>query len=234
MAVSQLPEKSSGSRVGWGTRLRVTKITVYIPAYNVAGFLAGAIESLLAQTLVPDQIFVVDDGSRDQSAEIASRYPQITLLRHERNLGLAAARNTAFRAARNELVASLDADCIAGPDWLTRLVTQLDDPHVVGVGGHLTEGVQLSLADRWRRAHMPQEWGDTLLRNPKFLFGCNNLFRRSTVLNAGGYDESMRTNGEDCDLSRRLMLHGYDLGYEPSAPAIHLLRDTISSTLETY
>ncbi len=212
----------------------MTKITVYIPAYNAAGFLAGAIESLLAQTLLPDQIFVVDDGSRDQSAEIASRYPQVTLLRHERNLGLAAARNTAFRAARNELVASLDADCIAGPEWLTRLVTQLDDPHVVGVGGHLSEGVQLSLADRWRRAHMPQEWGDTFLRNPKFLFGCNNLFRRSTVLNAGGYDESMRTNGEDCDLSRRLMLNDYDLVYEPSARATHLRRDTISSILDTY
>ena len=212
----------------------MTKITVYIPAYNAAGFLAGAIESLLAQTLPPDQIFVVDDGSRDQSAEIASRYPQVTLLRHERNLGLAAARNTAFRAARNELVASLDADCIADPDWLVRLVTQLDDPHVVGVGGHLTEGVQLSLADRWRRAHMPQEWGDAFLRNPKFLFGCNNLFRRSTVLNAGGYDESMRTNGEDCDLCRRLMLNGYDLVYQPSARATHLRRDTIPSILDTY
>lgn len=212
----------------------MSKITVYIPAYNAASFLAGAIESLQAQTLAPDQIVVVDDGSRDQTAEIASRYSQVTLVRLERNVGLAAARNTAFCTARNELVASLDADCVAEPNWLARMVIHLDDPNVVGVGGRLIEGIQLSIADRWRRAHMPQEWGDIFLRNPKFLFGCNNIFRRSTVLNAGGYDESMRTNGEDCDLSRRLMLDGYDLVYEPAARATHLRRDTMRSILDTY
>lgn len=210
------------------------KVSVYVPAYNASNFLALAIESLQRQTLLPDQILVVDDGSRDLTGEIASRYSQVTLLRHERNRGLAAARNTAFRAARNELVASLDADCIAEPDWLARLLTHLDEPKVVGVGGRLVEGVQLSIADRWRRAHMPQEWGDSYLRNPKFLFGCNNLFRRSIVLNAGGYDESMRTNGEDCDLSRRLMLDGHDLVYDPSARATHLRRDSIRSIFDTY
>jgi glycosyltransferase involved in cell wall biosynthesis len=212
----------------------VIKVTVYVPAYNASNFLALAIESLQRQTLPPDQIFVVDDGSRDPTAEIASGYSQVTLLRHERNRGLAAARNTAFRSARNELVASLDADCVAEPDWLARLVTHLDEPGVVGAGGRLVEGVQLSIADRWRRAHMPQEWGDSYLRNPKFLFGCNNLFRRSTVLNSGGYDESMRTNGEDCDLSRRLMLDGHDLVYDPSARATHLRRDSIRSIFDTY
>jgi GT2 family glycosyltransferase len=90
------------------------------------------------------------------------------------------------------------------------------------------------MADRWRRAHMPQEWGEALVRNPKFLFGCNNIFRRTSVLDAGGYDETMRTNGEDCDLSRRLLANGWELIYEPGARATHLRRDSVKSILDTY
>ena len=208
-------------------------VSVYIPAYNVAEFLPQSIESLLSQTLPPDEILVIDDGSRDTTPEIAARYPQVTLIRHEKNQGLAAARNTAFRSARNDLVASLDADCVADANWLASLAAHFADPKITGVGGRLKEGVQHTAADRWRSAHMAQEWGLEPIREPKFLFGCNNLFRKSAVLEAGGYDEAMRTNGEDADLSRRLRKRGAQLLYDPSARATHLRHDTISSVLNT-
>jgi len=209
-------------------------ISVYIPAYNVARFLSRSIESLLAQSLRPAEILVIDDGSSDNSAKIAASYSAVTLIRHERNRGLAAARNTAFNRARCELVASLDADCVADPDWLASLVPHMNDAEVAGAGGFLSEGVQVSLADRWRRAHMPQEWGPGWIRNPKFLFGCNNLLRKSAVLEVGGYDESMRTNGEDCDLSRRLRAQDWQLIYDPAARATHLRSDSIGSILDAY
>jgi len=212
----------------------MSNITVYIPAYNVAKYLPQSIKSILAQTLAPVEILVIDDGSTDDSAKIASGYPQITLVRHERNCGLAAARNTAFRLARSEFVASLDADCVADPKWLESLAPHLNNPKVAGAGGFLLEGVQISLADRWRRVHMRQEWGETLVQNPKLLFGCNNIFRRRAVLDAGGYDESMRTNGEDCDLSRRLFVENWDLIYDPAARVMHLRSDSIKSILDTY
>jgi cellulose synthase/poly-beta-1,6-N-acetylglucosamine synthase-like glycosyltransferase len=209
-------------------------VSVYIPAYNAAEFLARSIEGLLAQTHLPDEILVIDDGSRDATCEIASRYPRVTLICHERNRGLAAARNTAFHSARNELVASIDADCVADPGWLANLLPHLENPRVAGVGGRLSEGIQRSLADRWRRAHMPQEWGESLLRNPKFLFGCNNIFRRSAVLEVGGYDESMRTNGEDTALCRHLRSRGWQFVYEPAARATHLRHDSVRSILDAY
>jgi glycosyltransferase involved in cell wall biosynthesis len=131
------------------------KISVYIPAYNSAEFLSRAIDGLLAQTYPADEILVVDDGSRDATPEIAARYPAVTLIQHSLNRGLAAARNTAFRAARNKLVASIDADCVPEPGWLAALAQYFDDPAVVVVGGRLIEGVQRTAADRWRRAHMP-------------------------------------------------------------------------------
>jgi GT2 family glycosyltransferase len=212
----------------------VPSVTVYIPAYNVAQFLTRAIESLLAQTCGADEILVIDDGSQDATVEIARRYPQVRLVRHDANRGLGATRNTAVRTARNEFVASLDADCVAEPGWLAALVAAMADPKVAGVGGKLTEGVQLNLADLWRRAHMPQEWGVSFVRNPKFLFGCNSLFRKSLVLEAGGYDERMRTNGEDADLSARLRARGWDLLYTPAARATHLRHDSTGSILDTY
>ena len=209
-------------------------ITVYIPAYNVARFLPAAIESLLAQTLAPTEIVVIDDGSKDDSASVAQRYPQVTVVRHERNSGLAAARNFAFRVARGEFVASLDADCVAEPTWLEKLSQHLTEAKIAGAGGLLREGVQNSIADRWRAAHMRQEWGATPVRNPKFLFGCNNIFKRSAVLEAGGYDETMRTNGEDCELSRQLYARNWELIYDPAAHATHLRCDSVKSILDTY
>jgi len=215
-------------------RRAVADITVYIPAYNVAQFLPRAIASLLAQTLAPTEILVIDDGSTDDSASVAQRYPRVTVVRHERNRGLAAARNTAFRVARGEFVASLDADCVAEPTWIEKLAPYLHDAKIAGAGGFLREGVQISIADRWRAAHMPQEWGATLVRNPKFLFGCNNIFRRAAVLGAGGYDEAMRTNGEDCELSRQLYKNNWELIYDPAAQATHLRSDSVKSILDTY
>jgi cellulose synthase/poly-beta-1,6-N-acetylglucosamine synthase-like glycosyltransferase len=210
------------------------KVSVYIPAYNSAEFLSRVIDGVLAQTFPANEILVIDDGSLDTTAEIAASYPAVTLGRHPQNSGLGAARNTGFRMARNELVASLDADCTPDRGWLAGLIRHFDDTRIAGVGGRLIEGDQRTLADRWRRAHMAQEWGDRTVRNPKFLFGCNNMLRKSAVLDAGGYDESMRTNGEDADMSRRLVERGWTLMYDPEPRVTHLRHDSTRSILETY
>ena len=210
------------------------RITAYTPAYNVSEYLARAIEGLIAQTHPFDEILVIDDGSKDNSAEIASRYPKVTLIKHPMNKGLAAARNTAMRAARNELVASVDADVVAEPNWIATLLPHMADPKVAGAGGFLAEGVQKTLADRWRRARMAQEWGTKYIRNPRFLFGCNNIFRKSVVLEAGGFNESLRTNGEDPDLASRLFTRGWDLIYDPAARATHMRHDNLKSIMDMY
>jgi len=212
----------------------VTKVSVYIPAYNVAEYLGRCIEGLLKQTFPADEILVVDDGSSDASAEIAARYPGVSLIRQPTNKGLAAARNAAVLAARNELVASIDADCVATPSWLEELTQHLTDRCIAGVGGKLIEGVQRSTADRWRAVHMPQHWGDSTIRSPRFLFGSNNVFRKSAVLDVGGYDEKMRTNGEDTDLCMRLREKSWEFLYVPSAQATHLRHDSIRSILDAY
>jgi glycosyltransferase involved in cell wall biosynthesis len=209
------------------------KISLYIPCYNVEAYLAAVLEGALKQTCPADEILVVDDGSKDRTCEIAAHYP-VKIVRHERNRGLAAARNTGLRTARNELVAWLDADCLPDPRWLEILDGTLSSERVEMVGGRLIETVLTSVADRWRRAHMPQDWGEARVHNPKFMFGNNGLGRKSAIEETGGYNEQFRTNGEDVDLSQRLRARDYRFVYEPSAIVSHLRRDSVQSILSAY
>jgi len=153
---------------------------------------------------------------------------------HDRNRGLAAARNTGFRSARNGLVASLDADCVAEPDWLERLLPHLEDPMVAGAGGRVEETVLRSLADRWRLAHLPENWGNSVVVNPPFLFGANGLHRKSALQEVGGYDEItwIAGCGEDTDISKKLLKKDYNLIYDPTALAKHIKQDTVRSVLD--
>jgi GT2 family glycosyltransferase len=214
-------------------RAMLKKVSLYVPCYNAEPYLAPVLEGIFAQTLRPDEVLVVDDGSKDRTVEIAARFP-VTVIRHERNRGLAAARNTAFQQARNELVAALDSDCVPQPDWLERLAACLEEPKIAAAGGKLIEAVQESIADRWRAAHVGQDRGDEPLRNPPLVFGNNILLRKSVVMKAGGYDERLATNGEDLDMSTRIGALGHDTYYDPGAVVHHLRRDTVGSILETY
>ena len=209
------------------------QITLYVPCYNAEQHLAACIAGVLAQTLPPAEILIIDDGSKDRTAEVASRYP-VKILRYEQNRGLAAARNTAFHNARHDLVAALDADCVPDPAWLERLASHFADGNVVGANGRLEEGVQTSVADRWRKTHMPQHWGDAALRNPRFLFGADTVYRKSAVMEAGEYDERCRTNGEDVDISSRISGRGGVTVYDPAAIVHHQRHDSVSSILNTY
>jgi glycosyltransferase involved in cell wall biosynthesis len=84
-------------------------VSVVIPCYNQAHFLSEAIESVLAQTYPHFEIGVVDDGSTDNTQEVASRYPGVRCVRQE-NLGLAEARNTGIRRSNGSFLVFLDAD----------------------------------------------------------------------------------------------------------------------------
>ena len=210
------------------------KVSLYIPCFNAERYVARTLEGALRQTYPFDEILVIDDGSGDRTREIASRYP-VRVVSHERNRGLAAARNTGFRSAGNELVASLDADCVPEPDWLEKLLPRLDDPKVAGAGGRLEETVLTSLADRWRQAHLPENWGTAVITNPPFLFGANGLHRKSALEEVGGHDEVTWTAGcgEDKDISRKLRQRGYNLIYQPAALVKHIKQDTVRSVMDT-
>jgi glycosyltransferase involved in cell wall biosynthesis len=84
-------------------------VSVVIPCYNQAHFLGEAIESVLAQRHPRLEVIVVDDGSPDDTSEVAARYPGVRCVRQE-NQGLSAARNAGLRHSGGEYVVFLDAD----------------------------------------------------------------------------------------------------------------------------
>lgn len=209
------------------------KVSVYIPCFNGERHIAQCIASLLTQSHLPDEIVVVDDGSTDNSAKIATTYP-IKLVQHDRNRGLAAARNTGISHTSGDIVASIDADCFASRDWLRRLVRTLErNPHVAGIAGCLIEGNRRRLADRWRMHHMPQNHGAKLIANPSFLHGANTVFRRTALNAVNGYNTDFRTNGEDFDLCFRMrkILPDRHLVYDPRPKVTHMREDTIPSVI---
>ncbi len=178
-------------------------VSVLIPVFNGARFLAAALESVRAQTLAPSEIIVVDDGSSDGSAEVASRFPSVRVVRQE-NLGPAAARNRAVAEAGGDHLAFLDADDLWKPEKLARQMAGLRARPELGwfVCRHqflLDEGEP---RPRWapdaeREAEMVA-WlpSATLVRSDCFVL-------------TKGFDESLRY-GEDLDWFSRAR----DLGFQ--------------------
>jgi glycosyltransferase involved in cell wall biosynthesis len=96
----------------------VSGIAVVIPTYNRADFIEATVESVLAQTLKPTQVIVVDDGSTDSTAEVCSRLPRsVTYIRAE-NKGVSAARNRGIAASTAEWIAFCDSDDLWHPEKL--------------------------------------------------------------------------------------------------------------------
>ncbi len=103
-------------------------VAVVIPVYNGEAYLAECIESVLAQTHLPAEIVVVDDGSKDRSLAIAERYPQVQAL-SQRNAGVSASRNRGVAASSSPWIAFLDADDVWVPNKLERQLAAAQAGH---------------------------------------------------------------------------------------------------------
>lgn len=102
------------------------RISVVLPVYNVAAYLPACLDSIVTQTLVPDEIIAVDDGSTDDSpailAQYASRIPGMRVIR-QKNGGLSVARNTGVQAVTGKWLVFIDSDDFISPDYFSHLVS---------------------------------------------------------------------------------------------------------------
>src|SRR5437764_1208122 len=95
-------------------------VSVVIPTYNSARYIGDAVESVLAQTLPPAEIIVIDDGSQDDTAQRISPLLDRVTYRFQKNAGVSAARNLGVSIAQQPLVAFLDADDVWHPAKLQK------------------------------------------------------------------------------------------------------------------
>lgn len=101
------------------------RVSVLIPCYNAGRYLGAALDSVLAQTYQDFEIIVADDGSEDDSAAVAARYPRVRYFHHAHS-GISVTRNLAVSKARGALIAFLDADDLWVPEKLEKQVAYLD------------------------------------------------------------------------------------------------------------
>ena len=188
-------------------------VSVVMPAYNVGPYIADAITSVRDQTFPDFELLVVDDGSIDDTADIAGRFAaadsRITVLRQD-NRGLAAARNTALRHARGGLLALLDSDDLWTPRFLEAQIALLEERPaidiVTGNGWTLGSHEDGQPARPWPDPRPnPDLW--TILGDELSVF-IMSVFRRRVYNTIGGFDEMLRTN-EDFDFWLRAAIAGF-------------------------
>lgn len=123
--------------------MRNSQLSVVVPIYNVENYLRKCVDSILNQTLVVDEIILVDDGSKDHSGDIADEYAakyEYVRVIHQTNGGLSAARNTGIDAATKEYIAFVDSDDYIEPRMYEELMSNLTEEKAdMSIGGVWTE-----------------------------------------------------------------------------------------------
>ncbi len=208
------------------------KISIYIPCYNSEKTIEKCIKNLKNQSLKPNEIILVNDGSTDKTTEIAKKC-KVKIVNHKTNKGIAEARNTALRASKNNIIAGIDSDTIADKNWLKNLYKTMQKEKAVLVGGKIVENKK-TFTGRWRAKHLKQDWKNKKIINPKFIAGNNFLCSKKVFLEIDGYDKKFKTNYEDVDISQRLKEKNYKIVYEPKAEVKHTQKDNVTSVLDRH
>jgi glycosyltransferase involved in cell wall biosynthesis len=188
--------------------MRQPKVSVVMPVYNGASYLAPAIESILGQTYLDFEFILINDGSIDNSVEIIQSYSdtRIRLLHNEKNAGLAAARNRGIDEAQGDFIAWLDCDDISLPTRLEKQVRFLESNPQIGACGTWVRLIGLVDEREWHHPTDPE-----FLRC-RMLFHCplaipSTMIRRQCLIDLQLRCDPKYPVGEDYILWERLSRH---------------------------
>lgn len=192
----------------------VPKISAYIPCLNCAATIGQTIQSLLSQTIPVDEIFVLDDGSTDNSREVALQL-KVRLIANSRTEGRGAVRARAMTEASNELVLACDAGKNLAPDFCRQALAWMRSPNTVAAFGVVHQSQAKNAVDRWRGRHLYKTNAQQSVNRRASLITGGVMMRRSAVLSAGNFDARAR-HSEDLELGQRLLDLGYDIVSDPN------------------
>jgi glycosyltransferase involved in cell wall biosynthesis len=204
-------------------------VSVVICAYNAERTMRPCLESLRKLDYPNFEVVIVDDGSRDRTAEISMDFPEFRLIRQP-NKGLSVARNVGLHAARGEIIAYTDSDCVVDPHWLTLIVRSMLENNFDGCGGPNYAPHE----DGWIEASCAASPGapcHVLVAEDRaeHLAGCNMVFTKAALAKVGGFDPQFTAAGDDVDVCWRMLDAGLKLGFAPAAFVWHFRRNTIKA-----
>jgi glycosyltransferase involved in cell wall biosynthesis len=216
---------------------RVPTVSVVIPCYKQAQFLNESVGSTLAQTFADFECLIVNDGSPDNTREVAltlcGNDGRVRYVEQE-NQGLAGARNRGIREARAPLIQFLDADDLLAPEKLASQVELLQQRTGASVvfcdfacfSDHAPSRLEPSPLVFRQKAQSPDVWAALLAGN--FIVVHSALIRKSALLEVGGFDASLPAC-EDYDLWLRLVAAGLQLTFQDATLALYRRHDASMS-----
>ena len=215
-----------------------SQISIYIPAFNAESTIKPCINSILAQTVRPLEILVINDASTDNTKNILLEFgDKINVIKNPTNLGLSHSMNIANNHLKTKFIAKIDADVELCSDWIEVLMKKIVKEKVTLIGGKMYEKYTKNKYNLWRSIRLKQNWGEFDLSNPKFVFGCNNILDNSKIGNIEKYrtdSDYFKTNGEDIEFSNFLKKNNHKLFYCSDAVCYHLQDDTGISLSKRY
>ncbi len=199
------------------------EFSVIVPAYQAADIIGDCVRALVHQSIerARYEIIVVDDGSTDDTAEIARGAGADRVIRADHG-GPAAARNAGVEAASGAIVLFTDADCEPTSDWIANITAPFEDPEVAGA-----KGVYRTRQQAWIARFTQLEYEIKYVRMARqphidFIDTYSAAYRRDVFLTNGGFDVIFETASvEDQELSFRLARKGYRLVFVPNAVVYH-------------
>lgn len=193
------------------------QISLIIPTFNYSKFIGETLESVFAQTLQPDEIFVVDDGSTDDTETVVREFGERVRYVKQENAGVCAARNRGVAETKGDLVAFLDADDILEPTFLEKLRSRYCEDSEIGL---VHCGVRLFNSDTRETISFDINGGEEgvdisllLWEGPGFPAPGIVLVRREAFNSVGGFDVRQKV-GEDWDFCYRVA-RKYKIGFVP-------------------
>ncbi|MFT4165614.1 MAG: glycosyltransferase [Microlunatus sp.] len=232
-------------------------LTIVVCTFNRAAKIGGVLGALRQQTILDQiEIIVVNDGSVDDTAEQLRGIDWITVITHERNRGLAAARTTGLENARAAWVAFTDDDCLPAPDWAEQLcAVAARHPDAFAVGGPVsavrTGGLindyllanpplaplELGLLESAGFVHRLREYVRRSAAAPEdneseravaSLPGANMAVNKERCTQLGSWDEAFVFGGEEEELFRRAGEQGLSVIYAPGPRIEHVFDNTLT------
>jgi len=196
-------------------------ISIIIPALNEERMIGRCLESLAKMAFARDrfEVLVVDNGSRDKTLAIAESFQDRLNLRtlQKANVRISALRNLGARAATGDILAFLDADCLAPEDWLDRILELAPADGTGVLGAHyLLPDDSTWVGRTWHRYQEAPKSGEV-----SHVPAGDLIVRREDFLKLGGFDETIQTN-EDYELCERARKSGMQVRAFPRIGVIHL------------